>query len=143
MRHIEGDGESEDEDEAYDNFDMDYNFGLNLCDSGISSTRQQHPYASSQHLGLNLEHHDGATCCNGIKDFEYRLEHDTDVELDSDFDIDEETAHINRVMGYKHYPEVLIDDPDAGFPLLHEIGETIDELQLIMHAHLLKYSLSL
>ncbi|XP_073844778.1 dystrobrevin isoform X8 [Musca autumnalis] len=156
------------EDEAYDDFDLDYNFGLNLGDSsGMSSSirqlqlQQQQQQQQQQH-SQQLQHqlhstsdHDflgsmAAALAQGggnphlmLKDLEYRLDHDSEVELDSDFDIDEEHAHINRVMGYKHYPEVLIDDADAGFPLLHEIGETIDELQLIMHAHLLKYSLSL
>ncbi|XP_073844772.1 dystrobrevin isoform X3 [Musca autumnalis] len=175
LRHIEGDESAEDieenegeEDEAYDDFDLDYNFGLNLGDSsGMSSSirqlqlQQQQQQQQQQH-SQQLQHqlhstsdHDflgsmAAALAQGggnphlmLKDLEYRLDHDSEVELDSDFDIDEEHAHINRVMGYKHYPEVLIDDADAGFPLLHEIGETIDELQLIMHAHLLKYSLSL
>lgn len=153
LRHIEGDesAEEQEEDEAYDNFDMDYNFGLSLCDSGgggFSNIRQQqqqqHPYTTGvNNPDHNLAGPNSIAASNLFKDFDLRLEQDTEIELDSDFDIDEEHAHINRVMGYKHYPEVLIDDADAGFPLLHEIGETIDELQLVMHAHLLKYSLSL
>ena len=134
MRHIEG-GESEDEDEAYDNFDMDYTFGrLNICDSGISSL--QHQYETF----LNPQ---GDEYASNDDILELHLVNDSENELDSDLDIVEEHANINRIMGYKNYPEILIDDPDAGFPLLHEIGETIDELQLIMHAHIMKYSLSL
>ncbi|XP_075164852.1 dystrobrevin isoform X2 [Haematobia irritans] len=155
LRHIEGDESAEEAEEAYDNFDMDYNFGLSLNDNLQSQSHQQqqhgfgldpsiddHHQHQFQAGGIDSNYH-GASNHN-IQNFEYRFEPaDSEVELDSDFDIDEEHAHINRVMGYKHYPEVLIDDADAGFPLLHEIGETIDELQLIMHAHLLKYSLSL
>lgn len=135
MRHIEGGESEEDDDEEYDNFDMDHRFGrLNLCDSGISSLQQRYEsFLASSHDE-----------CNNDEDvIEFHLENDTDIELDSDIDIAEEQANINRIMGYKNYPEILIDDPDAGFPLLHEIGETIDELQLIMHAHIMKYSLSL
>lgn len=133
MRHIEG-GESEDEDEEYDNFDMDFSFGRLNLDSGVLSLEQQYE------TFLNPQHDN----CNDHEDvIEFHLVNDTDIELDSDLDIAEEQANINRIMGYKNYPEILIDDPDAGFPLLHEIGETIDELQLIMHAHIMKYSLSL
>ncbi|XP_061394381.1 dystrobrevin beta [Musca vetustissima] len=148
LRHIEGDESAEDleeneEDEAYDDFDLDYNFGLSLCDSsGISSSirhlqqqqqqQQQLLHSSNDHdflgsMAAALASGAGAGSVVGgnnhllLKDLEYRLDHDSEVELDSDFDIDEEHAHINRVMGYKHYPEVLIDDADAGFPLLHEI----------------------
>ncbi|XP_023295572.2 dystrobrevin beta isoform X2 [Lucilia cuprina] len=112
IRHIEG-GESEDEDEEYDNFDMDYSFGrLNLGDSGILSLQQQYEtYLNSQH----------DKCDDPEEIIEFHLVNDTDIELDSDLDIAEEQANINRIMGYKNYPEILIDDPDAGFPLLHEI----------------------
>uniref|UniRef100_W8B4B2 Uncharacterized protein n=1 Tax=Ceratitis capitata TaxID=7213 RepID=W8B4B2_CERCA len=56
----------------------------------------------------------------------------------------ERRTHTQRsVMCYKDYPELLIDDEHVGFPALHEIGETIDELQLIMHALIMKYSMSL
>ncbi|XP_058974836.1 dystrobrevin beta isoform X3 [Musca domestica] len=154
LRHIEGDESAEDvedneEDEAYDDFDLDYNFGLSLGDSsGISASlrhlqqqqqqqqQQQLQHQQQQQLHSASSDHDflgsmAAALASGgvggnnhhlmLKDLEYRLDHDSEVELDSDFDIDEEHAHINRVMGYKHYPEVLIDDADAGFPLLHEI----------------------
>ncbi|XP_013097993.2 dystrobrevin beta isoform X4 [Stomoxys calcitrans] len=127
LRHIEGDESAEEADEAYDNFDMDYNFGLSLGDSGISSIRLQQQQHQQQHTGDIPDHHHqtpggaGGMCPSNLN-FEFHFDHDTEeVELDSDFDIDEEHAHINRVMGYKHYPEVLIDDADAGFPLLHEI----------------------
>lgn len=35
-----------------------------------------------------------------------------------------------------------IDNENTAFPALHEIGETIDELNLIMHAFIIKYSLN-
>lgn len=134
IRHIEG-GDSEDGEEEYDNFDMDISFGrLNLGDNGVFSLQQQYETFISSHHDKYSSNED---------EIEFRLVNDSDIELDSDLDIAEEQANINRIMGYKNYPEILIDDPDAGFPLLHEIGETIDELQLIMHAQILKYSLSL
>lgn len=167
-RHIEG-GESDDEE--YDNFNVDYSFGgLSRYDSGLSSLRQLYDVdlasITSFHQGLLMDqqlldyqreieqepefneldedqHVEGEEEHDEEQSFELHLENDPDVELDSDIDIAEEQAHINRVMGYKNYPEFLIDDADAGFPLLHEIGETIAELQLIMHAHIMKYSLSL
>lgn len=55
----------------------------------------------------------------------------------------ERRTRSQRIMCYKHYPDFLIDDEQAGFPALHEIGETIDEMQLIMHALIMKYSMSL
>lgn len=108
-----------------------------MGDSGIFNLQQQYEtFLNSQHDKREQDDHEDV--------IEFHLVNDNDdIELDSDLDIAEEQANINRIMGYKNYPEILIDDPDAGFPLLHEIGETIDELQLIMHAHIMKYSLSL
>ncbi|XP_036334329.1 uncharacterized protein LOC118744963 [Rhagoletis pomonella] len=58
-------------------------------------------------------------------------------------DCERRTHNQRSIMCYKHYPNFLIDDENAGFPALHEIGETIDEMQLIMHALVMKYSMSL
>ncbi|KQS62836.1 uncharacterized protein Dere_GG20305, isoform C [Drosophila erecta] len=63
--------------------------------------------------------------------------------FDYTFGQGEELSQVNRILGYRNHPELFIDDDQAGFPALHEIGETIDELQLIMHAYIMKYSLNL
>lgn len=65
------------------------------------------------------------------------------VQVDYNFGQSDEQSRINRILGYRHHPELFIDDDQAGFPGLHEIGETIDELQLIMHAYIMKFSLSI
>lgn len=65
------------------------------------------------------------------------------VQFDYNFGQTDEQSRINRILGYRHHPELFIDDDQAGFPGLHEIGETIDELQLIMHAYIMKFSLSI
>ncbi|XP_017838932.1 dystrobrevin beta isoform X2 [Drosophila busckii] len=65
------------------------------------------------------------------------------VHCDYNFGQSAEQSQLNRILGYRYYPELFIDDDQAGFPALHEIGETIDELQLIMHAYIMKYSLNL
>lgn len=66
-----------------------------------------------------------------------------DDEFDYNFGQSEEQSQLNRLLAYRHHPELFIDDDEAGFPALHEIGETIDELQLIMHAYIMKYSLNI
>ncbi|KAH8372976.1 hypothetical protein KR009_009413 [Drosophila setifemur] len=66
-----------------------------------------------------------------------------DDHFDYTFGQGEELSQVNRILGYRNYPELFIDDEQAGFPALHEIGETIDELQLIMHAYIMKYSLNI
>lgn len=63
--------------------------------------------------------------------------------FDYTFGQGEELSQVNRILGYRNHPELFIDDEQAGFPALHEIGETIDELQLIMHAYIMKYSLNI
>lgn len=40
------------------------------------------------------------------------------------------------------YPR-MIEDPNAGFPAIHEIGETIDEMHLIMQAYVLNYCINI
>ncbi|KAH8271564.1 hypothetical protein KR018_007439 [Drosophila ironensis] len=66
-----------------------------------------------------------------------------DERFDYTFGQGEELSQVNRILGYRNHPELFIDDEQAGFPALHEIGETIDELQLIMHAYIMKYSLNI
>ncbi|KAL7735601.1 hypothetical protein ACLKA6_009560 [Drosophila palustris] len=68
---------------------------------------------------------------------------DEDDQFDYNFGQSDEQSQINRILGYRYHPEIFIDDDQAGFPALHEIGETIDELQLIMHAYIMKYSLNI
>ncbi|BFG05231.1 dystrobrevin beta [Drosophila madeirensis] len=65
------------------------------------------------------------------------------VHFDYTFGLGDEQSQVNRILGYRNHPELFIDDDQAGFPGLHEIGETIDELQLIMHAYIMKYSLNI
>uniref|UniRef100_A0A1B0G459 ZZ-type domain-containing protein n=1 Tax=Glossina morsitans morsitans TaxID=37546 RepID=A0A1B0G459_GLOMM len=126
IRHVEG-GESDDEE--YDYFNTDLDSGCGGGGGGVSGSGSgiyDLPGAYDSGMStLQLHYESDLTSLedNADNDAElrYRIENDTDVELDTDVDIAEEQAHINRIMCYKHYPEMLIDDPDAGFPLLHEI----------------------
>ncbi|XP_054737213.1 dystrobrevin beta isoform X2 [Anastrepha obliqua] len=102
--------------------------------------------------------HDGAAANGGTTHYNFNTDNNEDVDeeerrlFENVFQTDEEyrwlddcerRTHNQRIMCYKHYPNFLIDDENAGFPALHEIGETIDEMQLIMHALVMKYSMSL
>ena len=67
----------------------------------------------------------------------FSLEGDDFEDIHSDIVLAE--AAINHIMGYRNYPNYYVHDDRVEFPALHEIGETIDELLLIMHANMLKY----
>lgn len=127
-RHIEG-GEASPTDDC----DCRYHEEIFCTDEeyeceGIATPRYNEPYAGND----DNNDEDG----NGIELL-------SPVQFDYNFGQTDEQSRVNRILGYRNHPELFIDDDQAGFPGLHEIGETIDELQLIMHAYIMKFSLSI
>ncbi|KAH8233099.1 hypothetical protein KR026_004329 [Drosophila bipectinata] len=118
-RHIEG-GESEDSSQ---------------CECNDCECRE---YEEIFRTDEDLECEGAAAPCRDLCSYAPEEDH-----FDYTFGQGEEMSQVNRILGYRNYPELFIDDEQAGFPALHEIGETIDELQLIMHAYIMKYSLNL
>ncbi|XP_051861338.1 dystrobrevin beta isoform X1 [Drosophila nasuta] len=49
------------------------------------------------------------------------------IQFDYNFGQSDEQSQVNRILGYRHHPELFIDDDQAGFPALHEID--FDESQ--------------
>lgn len=129
-RHIEG-GEASPAGGASDDCDCRYHEEVFCTDEdfeceGVATPLYNEPYAGQD------DNDDG----DGIELL-------SPVQFDYNFGQTDEQSRVNRILGYRNHPELFIDDDQAGFPGLHEIGETIDELQLIMHAYIMKFSLSI
>ncbi|KAH8266253.1 hypothetical protein KR038_002919 [Drosophila bunnanda] len=122
FRHIEG-GESD---------------GSSQCECNDCECRE---YEEVFRTDEDLEC-EGAAAPHSTDPNPYNIQAEDD-QFDYTFGQGEELSQVNRILGYRNHPELFIDDEQAGFPALHEIGETIDELQLIMHAYIMKYSLNL
>ncbi|KAH8308766.1 hypothetical protein KR059_001498 [Drosophila kikkawai] len=123
FRHIEG-GESE---------------GSSQCECNDCECRE---YEEVFRTDEDLECEGAAAAPYNTDPKPYNIQAEED-QFDYTFGQGEELSQVNRILGYRNHPELFIDDEQAGFPALHEIGETIDELQLIMHAYIMKYSLNL
>lgn len=130
-RHIEG-GEASPAGGASDDCDCRYHEEIFCTDEDFECEGAATPLYNEPYAGHNDNDDDGDG--NDLL---------SPVQFDYNFGQTDEQSRVNRILGYRNHPELFIDDDQAGFPGLHEIGETIDELQLIMHAYIMKFSLSI